>query len=567
MSQLPDEIKEKIDLVDFIRSYVSLVPAGKNFKGLCPFHKEKTPSFIVSPERQIWHCFGCGVGGDVIKFMMLYENLEFFEALRVLAEKIGLDFQKIAAVDQRRYQVLYAIHQSAKEFFRQQLGQEALQYLEGRGLKKTTIEEFELGFAPDAPDALTRYLLNAGYTVKDLELSGLSFKTDRGTYWDRFRGRIIFPINNAFGKTVAFTGRILPIHDNSNVAKYLNSPETPIFVKSKVLFGFDKAKNYIREVNEAVLVEGQMDFLMMWQDGIKNIVATSGTALTIEHLKSLRRVAETLITLFDSDSAGQAATERAIDLAEASDFTVKVLTLPDKDPADFIYHQPGTMKVELNKALPALEYYLNKYEISRDYSKTNLAEFKKRLRLILSKIKHVASSVERGYWLKELEKRSGIGEYLLLEELKNLQDREDRETASLVEDNTTTILSKLSRQELIADQLISFAFTKKDFLGELSKYREYLPESHRRLLNSDHQDFDNLVLLRSSLNAAIIDDLRAQEQFSDLLRQLQIEHWKDRRREARCRLEEAQKVNNDDAVSKILQEIDNINRKLQNLGI
>ena len=322
-------IKDRLDIVDFIRSYVTLLPAGKNFKAPCPFHKEKTPSFIVSPERQTWHCFGaCSEGGDVFKFLMKYENLEFYEALKVLAEKAGVELKQISPAEQRQFGILYDINNAAKDFFRKELwkSRESLDYFKKRGLQKETVEEFELGLAPDKFDALTVYLTKADYNVVDIERAGLNFKNDRGSYIDRFRGRLMFPIHNHFGKVVGFSGRIFPQLETEkmDVGKYVNSPETTIFNKSRILYGFHKTKNHIKEQQSAVLVEGQMDFLMLYQDGIKNAVATSGTALTIDHLRVLRRFADQLVLSFDSDEAGIKAAERSIDLAHSFDFNTKI---------------------------------------------------------------------------------------------------------------------------------------------------------------------------------------------------------------------------------------------------
>src|SRR3989344_3823670 len=356
-----EQIKERLDVADFIRGYIALSPAGKNLKGLCPFHKEKTPSFVVSPDKQIWHCFGCSKGGDVVAFAMLYENLEFLDALKLLAEKAGLDFQKTATPDQKRLNVLYDINRSAKDYFVVNLSGKPIEYLLSRGLKKETIAEFEIGFAPMSSDSLTRQLIKSGFAVADIERAGLTARTERGTYWDRFRGRIMFPLYSSFGKVVGFTGRIMPDQENPNVGKYVNSPETSIFNKSKLLYGFHKSRNNIREQNIALLVEGQMDFLMLWQDGVKNAVAVSGTALTPDHLKTLRRLTEKITVCFDSDEAGQAATERAIDLGEASDLAVKVLKLEEKDPADLVKTSPGIFNTLTAEAVPAIEYYVQKY--------------------------------------------------------------------------------------------------------------------------------------------------------------------------------------------------------------
>src|SRR3989344_711085 len=231
-------IKEKLDIVDFLRNYLELKPAGKNFKARCPFHQEKTPSFMVSPERQTWHCFGtCGEGGDIIKFLMKYENLEFYDALKILAEKAGVELRSNGDRDFQSTNNLYRVMEEAKNFFKENLARadKVREYLKDRGLNQETIEEFEIGVAMDGSDLLTKHLIKKGFNIQDIEKAGLALKTERGTYWDRFRARIMFPIFNHVGKVVAFTGRVLPGNDHTNIGKYVNSPETPIFQKSKVL--------------------------------------------------------------------------------------------------------------------------------------------------------------------------------------------------------------------------------------------------------------------------------------------------------------------------------------------
>ena len=570
-------IKERLDLLDFLRSYLRVAPAGKNFKANCPFHKEKTPSFIISPDRQIWHCFGCSKGGDIIKFLMLYENIEFFEALKILGEKAGLDIGSFSGSDQRHFNILYEINQKAKEFFRQQLqlNAEAKNYLKNRGLTEATIEEFEIGFAPAGSDILARQLLKAGYRVAELEQSGLVLKTERGTYWDRFRSRIMFPLYNNFGRTVGFTGRILEGAVNSSasgmaLAKYVNSPETPIFNKSKILFGFHKSKNAIREAKTAILVEGQMDFLMLWQDGIKNVIATSGTALTNEHLLALQRLADSLIINFDSDEAGQAATERAIDMAEANDLVVRVAVLEDKDAADFVKNNPGAIQSMFSKAVPALEYYLDKYKLA-DVKKYNLssADAKRALRLVLGKIKNIYSPIEQGQWLKELGRRTGITEQLLSAEMQNLKSAATVGTAGASDDVQEEVLS---RKEKISDQLINLAFFKKEFFDELSKELDFLPETHRQALLAGSKNISDVVLLRSSLALAEKDEIKATTQFRDLLRQLKLLYWREKQQAASFAIREAEQSGVEAKVVEALgaskninQEIDRINKELQNL--
>src|SRR3984957_1122972 len=275
-SSTTDLIKSKLDIVEFIRGYVVLTPAGKNFKGLCPFHKEKLPSFMVSPDRQSWHCFGCGIGGSVFDFVMKYDKVEFGEALRILAEKAGVELRRENPAEYRYGGLLYDLNDAAKNYFRRAFAAApvAREYLTKRGLSPEIIEEFEIGWAPNEPEGLSMHLLNSGTAPQDLMQAGLSIKTERGLMLDRFRGRIMFPIHNHTGKVVGFTGRILPQLDRGDMGKYVNSPETPIFQKSKLMYGFWKTKDTIREAKSAVLVEGQMDFLMSWQAGVKNVIAS-----------------------------------------------------------------------------------------------------------------------------------------------------------------------------------------------------------------------------------------------------------------------------------------------------
>jgi DNA primase len=277
MASVIEEIKEKLDLVSFLRGYLEIKPAGKNFKANCPFHQEKTPSFMISPERRMWHCFGCGEGGDIFRFLMKYENLEFYEALKVLAEKAGIELKRVSPAEQRQFGVLYDINEAAAEFFRENLNRSApaRDYLKNRGIKDETAEKFNLGFASPGFEDLTVFLINRGFEMGDLSRSGMTIRNERGKYFDRFRGRLMFPLLNSFGKTVGFSGRILPQFDNGETAKYLNSPETPIFSKSRIIYGLSRAKEAIREKGFVLLVEGQMDVVLAHQDGVENAVATS----------------------------------------------------------------------------------------------------------------------------------------------------------------------------------------------------------------------------------------------------------------------------------------------------
>lgn len=582
MNDTAQLIKDKLDIVDFLKQYVELKPAGKNFKANCPFHKEKTPSFMVSPERQTWHCFGaCNEGGDLIKFLMKYENLEFYDALKILAEKAGVELKTFGNRDFQANNTLYKIMEAAKDFFEESLSksQSVNDYLEERGLKSETVKEFELGLAPAGTDILTRHLLKLGYNILDIEKAGLAVKTERGTYWDRFRERVMFPIYNHGGKIVAFTGRLLPGNDNPNIGKYVNSPETPIFQKSKILYGFHRTKSDIREVQAAVLVEGQMDFLMMWQDGIKNVVATSGTALTIDHLSSLRRLAEELVFGFDSDEAGQLAAERSIDLAGAYDFSVKLLMIDDqklKDPADVVKCQPGLMKKMLENSQSAMEYYFHRY-----LKNTNDIKSKKQsLRAVLGKIKILPSAIERGHWLKELSRRATVSEETLIDEMANLKITVSEGERNAAPISTRQVLvwqadqgsEELSRREIIFQRLLGLLLHLKSDLNKIQSHAEYFPEKYLSIYQSaigqkkssdDLSELMGLISMKFSLENDNFETEKLEKEAEILLKELKLEYLKERRQQISELIKKLEYDGEEEKLGSALREFSQISKELQ----
>ncbi len=574
-----EQIKEKIDIVDFIRSYITLLPAGKNFKANCPFHKEKTPSFIVSPERQTWHCFGaCSEGGDVFKFLMKYENLEFHEALKILAEKTGIELRRVGFQEQKQFGVLYEINESAKDFFKKELykNQKALNYLKERGLKKEIIEEFELGLALGGYDNLTVYLIKSGCDVKDIERAGLNFKTDRGGYVDRFRNRIMFPIYNHFGKTIGFSGRILPEFNTGETGKYINSPETSIFNKSKVLYGFHKTKNFIRELKSAVLVEGQMDFLMMYQDGVKNAAATSGTALTPDHLKVLRRQTDSLVFCFDNDEAGLKAAERSIDLAHNEDFNVKALVIDKyKDPAEAVLKEPDLMKKLIGEAKQAMEFYFQKYKLTdnkRPIADNGIGELKNNLRIVLGKIKNLTSAVEKFHWLKKLSEIVGVKEEVLADEMARIKSVDERRFVSAAQFKSInlSVSQPLSRRELISRRILALISTRENLRTAFAGHFDYLPEDYLKIAESlinktkleDKRlaDLSFQISLKSSLDAENENPEKIINEFNDLLRRLKDEYLKEKKEKLAREIKIAEAEGNNEKVASILSEFDEISK-------
>ncbi len=576
MSDNTQQIKDKLDIADFIRTYVPLTPAGKSLKGNCPFHKEKSPSFIVSPDRQIWHCFGCSLGGDIFGFLMRYENIEFFEALKILAEKAGVDIGQISGPDQKALNVLYEANRLAKDFFKAQLTPAVQEYLKSRGLKPETIAEFEIGFAPDDPEALTRFLLGKGYQIAAIEKAGLSIKTERGTYRDRFRNRIMFPLINPFGKTIAFTGRIMPGFEAENLGKYVNSPETPIFNKSKLLYGLDKSKNFIRDNKTAVLVEGQMDLIMSWQDGVKNLVATSGTALTADHLRNLKRLADALVLSFDQDAAGKMAAERTIDLANAADFSVKVLAVPSdlgvKDPADIAKANPGMMAKLVADAQPAMEYLIGQYQVS---DKSDALKWKKNVRAVLSRVRAIASPIERSRWLKIVSDQSGIGPTALEEEMQNLKDEAPKFSDENIQPGEKTKLPQLSRKDLISQRIVSLVLNHAGFYEHVKDSLSELPINYKLILEhgrdpkslslgADLQPVADLVSLRSGLDFDS-DEPKVKAELLELARQLKMENLRASKHELLWAIKLAEQKNNEAELTEALSAFDKVLQEMQNL--
>lgn len=364
-----EQIRAASDVVDVIGSYLPLKRAGANFVTLCPFHKEKSPSFNVNPHRQIFHCFGCHKGGDVFAFVKEYENISFVEAVKRLAERanIVLKFDQTPGQEQARFlkDTLLEMHEQITRRWQAALrndaaGQIARDYLGKRGVSAEAIDLFRLGYAPDAWDDTVNWASSKGYEHAVVEQAGLVIRNpEKGTYYDRFRGRLMFPICDEQGRVVAFSGRVLA--GDEKTAKYVNSPETPIFTKSRVFFGLDKSKRAILDAGFAIVCEGQLDLIACYMAGVKNIVAPQGTAFTSEHARILKRYVNEVVLCFDSDTAGQAAAARVQESLLASGLAVRVVTIPaPHDPDSFIKAHGGAAFQELvGKSREFFDFYLD----------------------------------------------------------------------------------------------------------------------------------------------------------------------------------------------------------------
>ncbi|OGN35795.1 MAG: DNA primase [Candidatus Yanofskybacteria bacterium RIFCSPLOWO2_12_FULL_41_8] len=414
------KIKDRLSVVDVISGYIKVQKSGINFKARCPFHNEKTPSFYISPERQIWHCFGCQKGGDIFGFVKEIEAVEFPEALRILAQRAGVKLQSFDPSTRDAKAVLYDICETATRFFEKQLhgssvGKKVAAYLKNRGLEEDMIKEFRLGLAPDSWHYLGNFLRDCGFSDEDIISAGVSLRRENGSdMYDRFRSRIIFPIADANGQMVGFTGRIFeeginvdpfPGHQKAldPGAKYINTPQTLIYDKSRVLYGLNKAKSEARRADRCLLVEGNMDVIMSYQAGVRNVAGTSGTALTPSHLQLLQRYTSNLDFCFDADQAGLVATRRGIGLALSQNFNVKIVSLQDpecKDPADYVKKFGNKWQEIVQIAKPVIDFYFDKLKSDVDITSV---EGKKSIIVVLGPlIKRLASRVEKSHWITKL---------------------------------------------------------------------------------------------------------------------------------------------------------------------
>lgn len=446
------EIKHRLDIVEIISSYLTLKKAGANLKGLCPFHSEKSPSFMVSPERQTFKCFGCGEGGDIFTFIEKIEGLDFFNTLKLLADRAGVKLERESVqygnkehkADQKTK--LFEINDWARKVYHKILldhpkASGARKYLEGRGLSDLTIQDFEIGYAPDSWDFLIRFLKSKGYTEVEMEKAGVVIRNDRGGFYDRFRGRVMFPISNIMGAVVGFTSRTLK--DDAKEAKYINSSDSPIYTKGEVFYGLDKAKAAIREKSLAIVVEGQMDVIACHQAGFKNVVASSGTALTEHQLRILNRYAAELAFCFDTDNAGQTAMKRAVTLALKNDVNVKIISMPApfKDPDEAIKSSSKNWIRALEAAKPSLEYWIDL--LVKENPDLSVLAKKKIAKEILPVIKLTFSPIEKEAYIKYLARKLSVSEQSLLDSLDKTKGEEKKSTEAPAEPRELSIQERI----------------------------------------------------------------------------------------------------------------------------
>ncbi len=486
-----DEIKSRLNVTDVLADYIQMKKAGVNLKALCPFHSEKTSSFVISPAKQIWHCFGCGLGGDIFEFIKLIENVEFAQALKILADRAGIELKKPTVQDLQitdKKNLLVDINTAAAAYFEKVLwesnaGKEALDYLKKRGLTDQTIKLWHLGFAPEDFHYLENYL-SKKYKKQDIVAAGLIVKKDNdGSYFDRFRGRIMFPIINHIGDMVGFTGRILKEQDNTG--KYVNSPETQVYNKSEVIYGFYQAKQNIRKENRGLLVEGNMDVISCHQAGFTQTVASSGTAITSQQLRSLQRLCENLVFAFDSDAAGSNATRRALETALEMGFSVKIVDMGSaKDPDELIKKGIGIWQKAVDTAPHYAEFFIN--QLFKQFDPNSVDGKRQITKEMAPLIYRISDSVTKAHFVRKLASGINISEQTIWDVINkiNLPKVQKPEQAQAI---------KKDRKAILEEELLGLCINLEDNT-KLKYYEDLDFEEENREVFRSIKSSENLTL-------------------------------------------------------------------------
>lgn len=529
------DVKSRLDVADIVGEYLPLKPAGSgSFRGLCPFHQEKTPSFYVNRPRQSWHCFGCDKGGDILAFVMDMEGMGFREALELLAQKAGVTLPALSPAEIQRSgerKRLQEVNELAAKYFRAMLlqspeAEQARAYAASRGIDDLTGDLFKIGYAPNGWDGLTNALISKGVSADELIAAGLCIKNEeRGSIYDRFRDRLMFAIQDVHGNVIGFTGRLL--NPNEKEGKYVNTPETLIYKKSQVLYGLDKAKGDIKRQDLAVIVEGNMDVLSSHKANITNVVCSSGTALTDEQLHLIQRFTKNLTIAFDADAAGMAATLRGLDLARARDFNVKVITLPPdagKDPDDAVNKNPDIWKQAIKNASDIMDWVFHAAFKGRNLG--NPDEKKKIAADVLPEIRRIADPVVRDHWISKLASGLSVSPDALREALTRSAANQKptsyapKQPTAQSRNQTPAIADRMRD---LCERILSVFIIKPELMAEQASIpTESFPEDLKTLYTALREAYDrtrsNEAIGPAQLSQFIADNLdEAQQRLVDYL--------------------------------------------------
>ncbi len=583
---IPENILEDIlgrtDIVEIISGYLPLKKAGANFKANCPFHHEKTASFMVSPERQIYHCFGCGESGNAFKFLMRHERLEFPEAVELLAKKCGIILPQQSDPQAIRRDSLssqlYKVNELAVSFYESNLaantGLPAMKYLLDRGVRQETIKVFHLGLAGSGWDSLINFLRSKNISLDLMERAGLILPKEQGGYYDRFRNRIIFPIFDMRGRPLGLGARVL---DNS-LPKYINSPETPVYIKGRNLFGLNLAKDFIRDSDCAVIVEGYLDFMIPYQEGVKNLVASQGTALTQEQIKLLKRYTHNMLMVYDGDTAGEIATLRSLDILIDEGVKVKIVPLPKgMDPDTFVRKQGvAVFKDKLDSAESFFDYKLGvlsrRFDIQDEYGKAKIAGE------MLLTINKFDNAILRGEYIKKLSEAMGIPQPHILEELRKLKPSPNgpQLPAALPADKKSSpinpaekLLIKLMLEEKDLIEKIMQQLTLADFSdARTSKIVSVMQElalqgkvvSPSLLMNYVSEE-DAAQLLCETIFMPQLNEQGREKAVNDCIARIKVQRLKSQLEHLHVQIKTAQSAKDDSKVNILMQEFQNLIKK------
>ena len=567
MTSVIEDIKSRLNIVDVAQGYLKLEKAGGNFKACCPFHHERTPSFFISPSRQTYHCFGCNKGGDVISFVEEIEGLDFQGALKLLADRAGVTLTRERAGAKDERDAIFSALELTTKFYEAVLPKfpEAVSYLTGRGLTEETVKSFRVGFAPDEWRSLGDFLAKKGVSENVMEKAGLIVRSPKGFY-DRFRGRVMFPITDSSGRVIAFSGRILKEEAGKTLgasasAKYVNSPETEVFHKSRALFGFSQARDAIRSEDSCVLVEGQMDLILSHQAGVKNAVASSGTALTSEHLEMIKRFTKNIVLAFDADDAGISAAHRAVELALSQDMSVRIARLPKgMDPADVARKDPSQWVDAVKNAKQVIDLYL---ELLPSLHKENSELRAKVTEVIVPFVALLKSPIDQGHYVGEIAKLLGIKEEPVWDEVKK------RGTMA----NVAREAEKLEYKNPPLSRLLRIARTIEGVL----RWQEGLKENAINNIGDYRARFAKLLEGSPPIDVVLGDAIifeaearlhgseRIEEELNDLLRTMNEEILQEKFTAKMAELKEAENKGDVPLAEKLLTECQSISKELHTL--
>jgi DNA primase len=576
-----EDILSRVDIVEIISGYIPLKKAGANFKSNCPFHHEKTASFMVSPERQIYHCFGCGESGNAFKFLMRHERMEFPEAVEMLAKKCGVTlpdqenpkFSQAASLSSQ----LYKVNELAGNFYENYLhtsaASPAVNYLVNRGIKPATIKEFHLGMATAGWDDLINFLRGKNVSLSLMEQAGLVLPKDSGGYYDRFRKRIIFPVFDIRGRVIGFGARVM---DNS-LPKYVNSPETPVYTKGRNLFGLNLSRDFIRDADCAVIVEGYLDFIIPYQEGLKNIAASQGTALTLEQIKLLKRYTHNMVMIYDGDAAGEIATLRSLDILIEEGVNVKVVTLPKGMDPDTLVRKEGiaSLKSKVETAVSFFDYKLgvlkSRHNIKDTHGKAKIASE------MLLTINKFDNAILKGEYTRKLSEQMRIPEQDILEELHKLKP-------SLLPPAGQPVVSQIKHSPINPAEklLIRFMLEEKELIEKIMLQLSLSDFADARtakivsvmqdlalqgknitpslLMNYFSEDDASQLVCETMFMPALTDQGR-EKAVNDCIARIKVQKLRSLREHLHTQIKSAQSLGDDGKLNSLIQEFHNLIKK------